>query len=348
MKPKCKVIAVLFVLAALMAATASNAEEKTKEYHESWAASSVQTLKIDNKFGEIKIVNRGGSEVTVDVVVTVEATNEARADELLGKINVDFGKSGNTVSAETSIASDFKSRQRFSIDYEVNIPSDKNLDISNKYGNTIVGDLNANGIFNIKYGNLTANELNAPESGNMEVNLEYGKADISAAGDINVVVKYSTMNFGEIDDLVLDSKYTVVNIEKSSSVSADSKYDTFDFDEVESITAETKYSHFKIGELTKSLRIDAGYGGIRIDEVANGFESINITNSYGQIYLGLNESNYMLDASCDYCGITYPEDNFAGDRMSENNSKIVKGKVGSGMGGTVVLNSRYGNIKLKE
>ena len=182
----------------------------------------------------------------------------------------------------------------------------------------------------------------------MEVNLEYGKADISLASDLNVVVKYSTMNFGEIDDITLDSKYTVVNIDKSSSISADSKYDTFDFDEVESITAETKYSHFKIGELSKNLRIDAGYGGIRIDEVANGFESINITNSYGQINIGLDQSNYMLDASCDYCGISYPEDNFAGDRMSENNSKMVKGKVGTGIGGTVVLKSRYGNIKLKE
>jgi len=349
MKSNCKVVAAFFVFVVLVtASTGVIAEEKTKEYNEVWTASSVQTLEIDNKFGDIKINNRGGSEVTIDVLITVDAPNEAKAEELLELINVEFYKSGSTVSAETTIDPEFKSRQKFSIDYEVNIPSDKNLDISNKYGNTVVGDLNASGEFKIGYGNFTANELNAPESGKMELNLEYGKADVSVASDIEVVVKYSTMNFGELDDLLLDSKYTVVNIEQGSSVNANSRYDTFNFEEVASVTAESKYTHFKIGELSKSLKIDAGYGGIRVDEVSSGFESINITNSYGHIAIGLDNASYLLDAECDYCGVDYPEDKFAGDRINEKNTRIVKGKVGTRTGGTVVLKSRYGQIMLKD
>lgn len=349
MKSKCKVVAAFFVfLIMVSASTGVIAEEKTKEYNESWAASSVQTLEIDNKFGDIRINNSGGSEVTIDVLITVEAPNEAKADELLDMINVEFDKSGSTVSAETVLDPGFKSRQKFSIDYEVNIPSDKNLDISNKYGNTAVGVLNADGEFNIGYGNFTANELNAPESGKIELNLEYGKSDISSSGDIEVEVKYSTMNFGELDDIILDSKYTVVNIEEASSVSTDSRYDTFNFEEVASVTANSKYSHFKIEELSKSLKIDAGYGGIRVDQVSADFESINITNSYGQIALGLDNANYSLDAECSYCGIDYPDDKFAGDRIKDNNTRIVKGKVGTNNGGVVVLKSRYGNIKLTD
>ena len=349
MKSKCKIFAALFVfVAAIAATTPATAEEQTKEYHESWAAGSVQTLAIENKFGDVKIRNSGGSEVTIDVVITVEAPNEAKANELLEKIYVDFGKSGSTVKAVTHLADDFKSRQEFSIDYEVNIPSDKNLDISNKYGNTAVGVLNADGEFTIQYGNFTATELNAPESGKMNINLEYGKADISSASDLNVTVKYSTINFGTLDDLELESKYAVVNIDEGSSVSAESKYDTFNFDEIGSVSATTKYTHIEIGQLIKSLKVEAGYGGIRIDEVNPDFESINIKNSYGQIALGMDNANYLLDASCEYCGINYPEDNFAGDRMSESHTSIVKGKVGTGTGGSVILNSRYGQIKLKD
>ncbi len=346
MKSKCNLIAAFFVFVIVIVPRGVIAEEKTKEYHESWAAGSVQTLEINNKFGEVKINNSNTGEVTIDVVVTVEAANEARANELLGQINVSFGKSGGRVKAETNIADDFKSRQKFSIDYEVNIPSDKNLDVANKYGNTIVGELNASGNFDIKYGNFTAGELNAPESGNMKVNLEYGKGDISMASDIELIVKYSTMNFGDIDDLAMDSKYTVINISDASAVSGDSKYDTFNFDKVESVTATSKYSHFKIGELSKSLRIDAGYGGIKVGKIDSGFESVDITNSYGQVSLGLESANYSLDAECDYCGISYPDDKFEGNRMSENTSKVVKGKVGSGVGGNVVVKSRYGEIKL--
>lgn len=346
MKLKFKNLNVLLVLGLLLFATQVTAEEKTKEYNESWSARSVETLEIDNKFGEVKITNTGGSDVTIDVVVTVEAPNENKADELLSQINVKFGKSGNTVKAETVIDSDFKSRREFSIDYLVNIPSDKNLDIANKYGNTIVNVLNADGKFDIKYGNLTANELNAPSNGDMEINLGYGKADISSSNDLEVNVSYSTMNFGSADDLQLESRYTVINLGEASSVNVDSKYDTFNFEEIESLTAKTKYTHIKIEELSKSLNIDAGYGGVRVDEVGDNFESIDISNSYGEISLGLDELSYSLHAECEHCGISYPENNFAGNRMKENHTQKLEGNVGTG-GGSVVVKSRFGKINLR-
>ncbi len=347
MKLKFKFFSTVFIMCALTLAVEAAAEEKTKEYHESWLAGRVQTLEVENRFGEVKVVNEGGDSLTIDVVVTVEAPNESKADELLKQINVEFGKRGSTVKAETTIDSDFKSRNDFSIDYLINIPTDKNLDISNKYGNTLVNVLNATGKFDIQYGNFTANELNTPATGTMEIYLAYGKADVSSANDLMVEVKYSTINFGETDDLTLESKYTVINLGESSSIKAESKYDTFNFEVVESLTANTKYTHIKIEELNSFIDIDAGYGGIRVDEIAPGFESISITNSYGQVALGLNNASYNLEASCEYCGISYPENDFKGNRTKDKNTQKVEGKVGTGSGGTVKVKSRYGEIKLK-
>jgi hypothetical protein len=129
-------------------------------------------------------------------------------------------------------------------------------------------------------------------------------------------------------------------------VVTDSKYDTFNFGELGSLSANTKYTRIQIEKLSESLKVDAGYGGIKVDKVDSGFGFISITNSYGQISLGLGNASYSLDASCNYCGISYPESNFTGDRISENHSRKVKGKVGDGSGGTVFVESRYGQIKL--
>lgn len=347
MDRKFKKLTLLFILGVFALGIKATAEEKTKEYHEAWTVNSVQTMQITNKFGEIKINNFGGDSVTIDVVITVEAPNEGKANELLDLIDVDFGKSGGTVKAETDIDKEFKSRQKFSIDYTVNIPSNKNLNISNKYGNTFVNVLNANGTFNIQYGSFTASELKAPSDGNVDVLLAYGKAEIGSANDLKVEVKYSKMNFGDVKNVTLGSNYSVVTIEEAGDIQIKSKYDTFDFEEVQSVTATTKYSHFKIEELKKALKIDSGYGGISVEEVAPDFESISIENSYGQIKLGLSDSGYNLDASCNYCGISYPEDEFIGDKIKDNNARTVKGKVGSG-GGNVYIRSRYGEIKLQK
>lgn len=323
------------------------AEEKTKEYHESWPVNQVSTLQISNKFGEIKINNDGGSEVTIDVKVTVEAANEKRTNELLGLIDVKFQKSGSTVSAETEIESDFKSQKKFSIDYTINIPSDKNLVIENKYGNTIVNKLTGNGDFDIKYGNLTASELMTPAGGNLSVELAYGNANIGKASDIKVDVSYSPMTIDELHSIKIESKYSSLEVEEGVDFQIESKYDKFNLGKVATVNANFKYTNVKIDKLSKSLKIESGYGGVKVNEVAPDFESINVTNSYGQIALGLGTSSYSIDASCDYCGIDYPEDSFSGDRIKENNSRTVKGKVGSGNGGKVFVRSRYGEIKLQ-
>jgi hypothetical protein len=346
MKPKINILAVIIISGLIFAGITASAEEKTKQYNESWPVKSVETLEISNRFGEIKVVDNGGKDVTVDVVVTVEASSEKKADELLELIDVSFGKTGNTVSAQTHIRSNFNSNKRFSINYEVNIPPDKNLNITNKYGNTFINVLNANGSFDIQYGNITVNELNTPESGSAELKLSYGKSDIEKAKDLNVTVQYSNMNFGMLNDLDLNSKYTVINIEKVGSVKAESKYDTFNFGNTNSLQANTKYTRIKINELHENLNLDAGYGGINVRKVDNTFKSVNITSSYGQIALGLNGADYSLEANCSYCGVSYPEERFSGDRISENHSRIVKGKVGTPSGGEVYIKSRYGEIKL--
>jgi hypothetical protein len=346
MKRAFKLFVAIFVISILSAGTTVIAEEKTKEYNETWSAGSVETLEITNKFGEIKVLNDGGSEITIDVTVTVEGSNEKKVNDLLEKIEVNFKKSGNTISAVTTIEKSFKSQRKFSIDYEVNIPSDKNLKISNKYGNTIVNTLNANGDFNIQYGNLKANELKAKDGGSMEVLLAYGNADIYSAANLDVNVKYSDITLGEINDLKIESKYSVIDIEEGGSIKIMSKYDKFNFEEVESVHATTKYSHLRIDELAKSLTVSAGYGGVKVGQISSDFESIDITNSYGQISLGLDDANYSIDASCEYCGISYPEDEFVGNKIKEKNTRTLKGKIGSGNGGTVKVKSRYGEIKL--
>lgn len=340
-----KLIAALFVV-SLLSAGVANAEEKQKEYHETWSVSEVSALELINKFGEVKINNDGGNEVTIDVTVTVDAANERKADELLNMIDVKFGKSGSTIKAETTIESNFKSQRKFSIDYVVNIPSDKNLSIENKYGNTIVNSLEADGIFDIKYGNFTANELKTPAGGILKLDLKYGNGSIGEATNLEAEVGYSPLTIEELKTLKLESKYSTIEVEEGGDFTIESKYDKLRFGEANSIDATTKYTNLKVDQLAKSLKIESGYGGIQVNEVSAGFEFITVTNSYGQISLGLNDANYQVEANCRYCGISYPEDEFSGNRIKENNTYQINGKVGSGAGGKVNIKSSYGDIKL--
>lgn len=318
-------------------------------YHEEWPIESVETLHIINKYGEVKINDSGGDSVVVDVVITLEETNSSRRDEMLEMIDIDFQKSGNRVTAETLIDDNFKSRNKFSIDYSVNIPSDKNLIIENKFGDVFVNELDASGTFIVKYGKLTANSLKAGSQDELNIDIEYGNADIESMSDAEIISKYTTFNIEETNNVILESKYSTFKIEEITDLQLESKYDNFSIEEIVSLKASSKYTGFKIEELEKSIDLENEYGGFRVDIVSDQFELIDITNKYGNIRLGISDNvSYGLNASCDYCNVSYNENNFSGNRNTSNHETTVYGNIGnSNSGRSVSVESRYGEINLE-
>ncbi len=343
MKTTFKITAIIILVLAIGAGKSIRAEEKTKEYHEKWPAAGVETINISNKFGEVRFTNETGTDITIDVVVTVDGSSDKKTEEMLDKIRVSFSKTGNAVKAETSISNNYNFNGKMSIDYVINTPSNKNLVVSNRYGNTVVNKLTGTGDFDIQYGNINAVSLTGTST---KVSLAYGKGSIEETGNVETEISYSDMSFGKSGNMTFDTKYSKIDVDAAKEVQCDSKYDKFNFGDITSLNTTTKYSQIRIAKLSKSLQVDTGYGGIKVDNVDPAFESISITNSYGQISLGLSGASYNLDARCDYCGISYPAERYKGNRMKENTSIELQGKVGNASKANVVIKSRYGDIKL--
>jgi hypothetical protein len=319
----------------------------TKNIRKAYAKSTITSLKVTNKFGEVKINDLGGDSVTIKVVITIENPSGNKARELMDRIKIDIEKNGGLLSAETEFDDDFKSKQSFTIDYLINIPKDRDLNINNRYGNVIVNDLEAKGTFDVSYGNLTAGKLKAPSGSPVNISVSYGKADIESINDALMEFKYSKLYGGEIGHLVLDSKYSPINLTKIKNLTLDSKYDEINIDEIANLKSVSKYSNYKIGLLTENLDLDTGYGSVRINKVDSKFDKIRIVNSYGGINIGLNDLNYKLWAECSYCDVKYPSDRYKGNKIKDNQKFSLDGNVGTG-GGSVSINSRYGGVKLTE
>jgi hypothetical protein len=341
MKQKFKRLVIVF--AAMFCVFSTYGEDFTRKFNKSWPAGEVETLEITNKYGQVKVEDTGGTQVTIDVVVTAEGP-ESLAKEVLDDVTIHFDKTGRIASAVTELASNFKSRGNFSIDYTVNIPADRNLKINNKYGNVILNKLDGGGEFNVSYGNFTAGELNKP---GLILNVAYGKADVEKMQDATVSISYSKFFLGTGTALNLTTKYSTVNADKLTTLQLNSKYDGFNFGELTSFDGESKYSNYKIGQISKRLKLSTAYGAVKVDHIPAGFELLDITSGYAQVSLGIDENaSYEVNASCSYCEISYPKEKFKGNRIQENTHQSIDGKISSGMPGKVVVVSKYGNIRL--
>jgi hypothetical protein len=345
MKSKFNLTIALVVLTTMFVSAAKG--DFTKNIRKAYAKSTITSLKVVNKFGEVKINDLGGDSVTIKVVITIDNPWGNKAKELMDMIKINIEKNGGILTAETELDNDFKSKQSFTIDYLINIPKDRDLDINNRYGNVIVNVLEAKGTFNVSYGNLTTGKLKVPSGSPANISLSYGKADIETINDANMEFKYSKLYGGEISHLVLDSKYSSVNLTKIKNLTLDSKYDEINIDEIDNLKSVSKYTNYKIGLLIENLDLDTGYGSVKINKVDSKFNKIRIVNSYGGINIGLNDLNYKLSAECSYCDVKYPSDRYKGNKIKDNQNFSLDGNVGIG-GGSVSITSRYGGVKLTE
>lgn len=336
----------LLMLLVAFGMMAAQAADYTKQEHTSYLRSQIQALDVTNKFGSITINDFGGDSVVVDVLITVENANEKKANYLLDQIEISMRRVGQVLTLETLIKDDFKTKGNFSIDYTINIPADRDLEVTNKFGNLILNNLSAKGVFNISYGNMTAGYLEAPENSPVSLELAYGKADIESVNNLQTELRYSKLFIGQAQSIRADSKYSGLNVEELGQLVLESKYDGINVEELGSLQANSKYTNYDIEELKQLLVLDTQYGSVRIKEVSDDFESIEIINSYGGLEIGLDDQDYAIDVSCDYCDVKYPEDEFVGNREQKNHSFYVQGTIGEQTNKKVQIKSRYGGIKL--
>jgi hypothetical protein len=334
------------LLTAIVISVAVTAQESTRRFSKSWPAGDVETLEIINKFGQVKISDNGSNQVTVEVTVTAEGS-ESRAKAILDDITVSFGMLGKKATAETRMATNFKSRNNFSIDYAVTIPASKNLNVSNKFGNVVLQNLTGSGYFDIGYGNLTAGRLEGSGPDGLKLKLEYGKADVEYMKEPRISLGYAKLFLKSSERIFLESKYSTVDADRIAYIRIDSKYDTFNFGSVSELEGDSKFTNYRIGIVEKRLRLISGYGTVRVEHIPADFERIEINNSYAQISLGIDpQAEYQVRATCDYCTVDYPKSGFTGNRMSENTKQTIDGKIAGGTKGQVSIISKYGNIKL--
>lgn len=347
-------------LVAILAfqATGARADEFSKKYHEEYAANKNTKLSVENKYGNVTVKNWNENRVVIDVTVTVESGDKAKAEKILNYINVEFNHTGDEISAITKLDDKFNSssvfdsgdKKRISIDYTLNIPTDLTISLVNKYGDVVINELTGLSDITIKYGNLKAGKILRKDIKPLsQVTLAYANGIIDECNWLKTDLKYSKLTIGKCQALVAVSKYSKVNIEESSSIVSEAKYDTYEIGNLSNFVGTGAYCTYRFGEVSHKLNLSIRYSDCKVTRVPNDFESIDIKTAYGGIKIGIDPgASYRLTGKADFAKIVYPDQNAKVSRISENTSMSVNGLIGKDehTKSTVKIDTDFGNVSL--
>lgn len=178
--------------------------EKTKSYSKSYSVSGSDKISLDNQFGDMKISTWDKNEVKVEVTIKAEAGTDAKAQAILDRINIEDGKSSNSVWFKTKMANNNSEKwekgekQSFSIHYTVYTPANNPLDARNKFGEMFIGDYNGEATLESSFGGLTAGKLGNAK----KVSVEFGKAVIAGMTNGILSIKFSRGIISNLDGSV--------------------------------------------------------------------------------------------------------------------------------------------------
>lgn len=303
------------------------ASEKSKKISKTYSVNSKDKLSINNQYGQVSINVWDKKEIKVDVEVKAFEASDNKAGELLNNVSISESRQGDLISFKTNFGKsniswwsrtkNGKEQKRgVQVNYVVYMPANNPLDISNRYGSTILPDFNGPLNINSSYGSFTSQVLNNPAN--------------------RVKVSYGSANIAGFSSGMLDVSYGSLKLDKADKLSAD-----------------IRYSSAKIGRLTGGGNFDLSYGGCKIEEMDKSVRNLVVNSSYSGLTIGIDEgASFSFDVTVSYAGFNFddskvnitsktPDDNSKG----WNPTKNYKGTYGKGSDSRVIIKSNYGGVK---
>lgn len=320
---------------------------KKKEFNKSFNASKNDLVEVDNRFGNITITYWNKNEVSIRVVVEAKARNAERAQAYIDRVNIEMEKSGNTISAITSLTKNMNggSNESFSINYYINMPSGITCDLNQKYGNINMPENNAGKcMLHTKYGNVNGGSF----SGSLEIETQYGNIDITDIKGGEFDLSYGNAKINNATAAYIESKYSNVNIGQIDKLEMDIKYGNFEIGNINKGDLEVKYSQGNIRYLKNELSLDAlSYSTVNILELSAKFGSINVDAHYGNLDIKIpSDASFRVVAE----DMKYGDFNIRGFNISRSHVEDKVNhttEVNGGRDGKIYFSgNNYGNLNI--
>jgi hypothetical protein len=330
-----------------------NGQEFTKNFDKTFTVDKNEVVFLANKYGKIEVKTGGTNQVVVNVRVRVNAGSQEDAQKMFDRVNIAFSNGPDYVKTETIIESQngnswsWKGWGRsnssdFVIDYEVTMPVNSRLDLSNKYGNSHIAALNAAVNIDHKYGDFkldgaTAAVIELAYGGGqlgtisaLSANVSYGKLTSPNVNAMKIKSKYSEFKFGKMQMADIQTAYDDYKLDDVETLKMDAKYGDFNVGTVKDLTCKGSYTDIKIKRIEGNADFQTNYGDVEVESIKTGFGTINIMGNYTDYSLATDPSvNYHLDVFGSYADLKHPASLKTSMDSETNNSREVVGVVGN-------------------
>lgn len=353
---------VLTLASGLFAISVTAQSERTKQWENSYRLPETGTVQIENKYGNVVVNGWDREELQVSIDIKVVHRKDENAKKLLDRIQPKVTQAGDYIRITSEIVDRSSSlfsryfnkanpfdfdKSNVQIDYEIYMPEKSELNVTNKFGDVIIGSWNGDLEANVQHGDIWVNDrlsaakvdmrfgkLNVGTLDYGNIKMSNGSIDVENAQKLKIICSGSDITLGEISNLELYSSKDEVSLESIGSLRGDFKFSNVDITAVDS-------------EMFLTLRI----ADVEIQKVLNPDAEIDIVQESSEINMNVSGMVFDFKATLEQGLLRVPRsfDNIK-TNVTNPGRKVrdISATYGQGTGGEFTINGIKGVIVITD
>lgn len=243
-----------------------------KNIHE---ADDFKGIEIHNQHGDIVVTGWMKDTIEVKIEMVVTATGSEMADEVFDRLSIRTTKLDGMAYMRTSFEEEFHSAHPFRINYEVFMPTDKQIKINNRFGDIAITDITGKMEIISEYGNITQTGLQMVDT--VVSKISFGEASFKSIDFTETELYNSGLKIENVETASLSGKYCQIDIGKADRLVFSNQTARINVDEVRDINLNGEFCFVSIDEIMQNGKFEIANGLLitSLSEQTNEFSVFN-------------------------------------------------------------------------
>ncbi len=277
--------AAMFFAAEPRAVAAHSAQDQvSKDFQKTVTLGAGQSVRVEHKFGEVKVHGESGRDVKISATIRVQASSREEAQSFADKIQIEVQQTAGGVEIKTVYPDEHTWHIRigkspsYSVNYDIGVPSDAPLNVRNSFGSTDASRIHGAADIENSHGSIRMRDTGAAH-----VNNSFGSIELTgAAGNVSVT---DTNGSVQVDDvkgtLEVRNRFgsiTTKNIQGAATITGGNG--TVTLTDSASANITTSFGSVDARNVKGDLTVHDNNGNVEIATIGG---AADITNSFGNI-----------------------------------------------------------------
>ncbi|WP_298541105.1 hypothetical protein [uncultured Aquimarina sp.] len=283
-------------------------EELSKSIEKVYDFTNAGELQLENKYGNIIINGWSQNKIEVAIDIVVNKKDKDEAEDLLARIKPSITTVGQSIIIFSNIEE--KSDSFFSkvfnrvnpfdfdkgsiqIDYQISLPTNAEIQVTNKFGDIIINDWNGKLKTNLQHGDMWINN----DIINANIEMKFGKLQTKSITYGKIKLKNSEFDHKTSKDLRIISSGSTVAIDQVINLEIFSSKDKITIENIERIKGELKFSNIVLENLKNDVDLIMDVADFKVNKIIKPDTNINIDQKSSELDINVSGLNFDFSAS---------------------------------------------------